>query len=181
MSIAKRIQESISFLNERDLEASLLPLSIAIDATAGKEFPEDKNRTRIRMEKWLRTKQGFITWYLLKGAEITGNITFPIGLSLETVIYKWIRCPLMHEAKLDPCILLTQNPVLGTKKGDLFFSQRHVEGLILAVICSSVNSTEQSSTKVKCTFFPGDVWINDLWGKEQFVRKRLDLINNRWL
>ena len=75
MSIGKRIQEAVLYLDEGDLEASLLPLVSAIDATAKKVFPNEKNQ--IRMEKWLHDKQDFVTWYLLRGAELLGNISLP--------------------------------------------------------------------------------------------------------
>jgi hypothetical protein len=81
MSIGKRMQEAVLCLDEGDLEASLLPLVSAIDATAKKVFPSEKNQ--IRIEKWLRDKQGFITWYLLRGAELLGNISLPNKIMLE--------------------------------------------------------------------------------------------------
>ena len=46
MSIAKRIKEAIHYLEKGDLEASLLPLNTAIDATAKKEFLKDKKKQK---------------------------------------------------------------------------------------------------------------------------------------
>ncbi len=180
MSIGKRIQEAVRFLAENDLEAALFPLVTAIDATAGKEFPNEK-KNQIRNEKWLRKNQGFTTWYLLKGAELLGDIALPNQMKLETCLYKCLRCPTSHEAQLDHRVLLTETPILGATNDGIKFSRRHAEGLILAVICSPTNSQEQCPKNIKCPFFQGDIRINDLWGKEQMVRQRLDVSNNRWI
>lgn len=115
MSIGKRIQEAVRFLAENDLEAALLPLVTAIDATARKEFPAEKKNT-LRNEKWLCKNQGFTTWYLLRGAELLGNITLQDQMKLETGLYVYLRCPISHEAQIDKRILLTEAPIFGATK-----------------------------------------------------------------
>lgn len=180
MSIAKRIKEAVNYLNNDDLEASLLPLCTAIDATAKKTYPNLKENKK-KMTKWLRYKQGFVTWFLLRGAELTGNIKIQsMGKSLEDCVYLWIRCDITHEAKLDKKISLTNIPVLGTTNDGLLFSKRHCEGLVLAVVSSPINSSEKFSDQVNCYFLPEDVQLNDLWGKELEVRQKLNIIENRW-
>ncbi len=178
MSTGKRIQEAVLYLEEGDLEASLLPLVSATDATAKKVFPSEKNQ--IRIEKWLRDKQSFITWYLLRGAELLGNISLPNRIMLETALYKWLRCPSVHEAKLDDRIALTEKSVLGATSNGMLFSRRHAEGIILAVIGCSSNAFERCPKNILCPFFQGNVLLNELWGKEQLVRQRLNLSINCW-
>lgn len=169
MSIGKRIQEAVLYLDEGDLEASLLPLVSAIDATAKKVFPSERNQ--IRIKKWLRDKQGFITWYLLRGAELLGNISLPYQIMLETALYEWLRCPCVHEAKLDDRIALTEKPVLGATSNGMIFFRRHAEGIILAVISCSSNAFERCPKNVYALFFG----VRNNW----FV-KRLNLSTNCW-
>lgn len=73
--------------------------------------------------KWLKKNQGFITWYLLKGAELLGEIVFPNGKTLEENIYKHLRCPISHEAKLDSSIALTKLPMLGATNNGMNLSR----------------------------------------------------------
>lgn len=86
-----------------------------------------------------------------------------------------------HEAKHDDRILLTETPALSITTKGLLLSQRHIEGLILAVICSPKNSDEKIPKNVSCPFFENAPLINELWGLDGLVRQRLDLSKNRWI
>ncbi|HRW58241.1 MAG TPA: hypothetical protein P5048_01325 [Chlamydiales bacterium] len=172
MSIEKRIKESIKYINEDDYEGSILPLSAAIDATAKNEYPAIKGNKK-RITKFLREKQGFITKYLLMGAELTGNITLANGKSLEEHIYEHLRCSIVHEAKLNADTLsLEEAPILGCSKKNLKLANRHIEGLILAVIISETNQKRSLPNNLKCSFLP-NVSINNFLGKETELRKAL--------
>lgn len=101
MSIENRIAKAERDLAERDYENALLQVLVAVAATARKRYPNETDRNAF--ESFL--KDDF-------GRKIQPNISIRGGYikvafvdrteTLEHILYKFVRCNLMHEAGIPP-------------------------------------------------------------------------------
>jgi len=150
MSIGKRVAEAIQKMSTGDSEGALIPTSIAVAATAQKQFPHKKNNESYK--RFIRHYLPTITRASLGGLSTTG-LRFryshpdikaaPDGTaSIEQILYHSVRCGLLHNAQLPKGLSVTSEGKIGVENGILVLPDSLVFGLLLAVVISPMNANE---------------------------------------
>ncbi len=176
MSIAQRIMEAIDRMAEGKAEAALISASIAVDATARKEYPQIKQDHR-RYQKFLSSNLALITRTAFGNVAITKSLRLNYqhqrlradkdGLcSFEQIMHFVVRCGLVHEAEIPNTLAFTDEKPISVRDGRLILPAGFVYGLIAAVVASPVNASEQSEAhygiNVDGEAFP----LGELWGRK---------------
>ena len=92
MSVAARVQDSILLWENDRFEGAFLNALIAVAATSRQHYPDlKKSGDRKPFEAFLRNALGSIRL----GVEFRGK-HYPI----ETILYTWLRCELVHEGSV---------------------------------------------------------------------------------
>ena len=175
MPVADRVKESIDKLNEGDPINALIQVCIAIDATSKKEYPGQKPGQRFKA--FLKKNQPFITRLSTGKLEIGGSIIFTTKgrvKSLEEVLYKLVRCCLLHEGDLSEEVEITKNNVLGmTATGKVLVSENLIIAMVGAVVGSPVNIKEKIPDGYTIGLSGTDlrIDINSLWGKREYIHE----------
>lgn len=177
MAISARVQEALIKIQEHDVDNAIIQLSIAVDATAKKMYPRQKNWQRIK--SFLMEKRAFIWWSLLNGVpnsngEFCLSFTNKGYVSIEEIIYKYIRCSIIHEGELPTSITFDYVEYFKVNEdSSIIFPVVYLETILLAVISSDVNKAE----KMKCNFYVNfgkeKFNLNDYWGDEFGLRKAI--------
>ncbi|MGB2809945.1 MAG: hypothetical protein WBC22_19550 [Sedimentisphaerales bacterium] len=184
MSIAKRIIEAYDKMNIGDAEAALIPASIAVDATAQKEYP-DLN-TGEAYKQFLHKNLELITRVAFGGNKAITN-SFRInykhpkikadkdGLcSIEQVWYHVVRCGLLHGGCLPSSLKFIWKTMIKVDDDLLVLPATLVYGLMFAVIASPVNINETAPHNWGITCGENRALLNDLWGKKDRLLKLFD-------
>lgn len=175
MAVRDRIKEAIDKLSKGEYENALIQVCIAIDATAKKEYPGKKPGERCK--KFLRDNQAFITRVGVGLLEIHGDILFASDLkngkkdkSLEQVLYRLVRCSLLHEGELTEEVLFTTNNKIGmTNEGIIILPINMIWAIILAIVGSGVNTQERLPDYCTISIGKTTMRLNDLWGKKRDI------------
>ena len=163
MGISKKLELAYkNYLNE-DYEEALSQLSIAVDATAKRESYV-KSGNGERYKSFLTDNIQIIT-YLITGVRLNG---LQLGKkSLEEILYKSVRCKLLHEASSDDFILSEK-----TLTGDgRVIPKSIVVALFFVVALSPKNQTEWTKTNL-WVIDPNTkekLYLNDIWGKRHLL------------
>lgn len=174
MSVGKRIAEALQKMSTGDSEGALIPTSIAVDATAQKQFPHKKNN-----ESYKR----FIGYYLPTitraslGGLSTAGLRFgyshpdikatPDGTaSIEQILYHLVRCGLLHNARLPKGLSVTSEGKIGVENGILVLPDSLVLGLLLAVVVSPVNANEAAPDDCMIEHQGQRRPLNEFWGRK---------------
>jgi hypothetical protein len=175
MSIAKRISEAIDRLVARDAEGALIPISIAVDATAQMVYPMEKNnvayKTWLHNNLWLITKVGF-------GNVSINNFHFRFDhpdvtpdkdgyVSIDQILYHLVRCGLLHQAKLPSNIQFNYEGEIKLGDNEIVFDSSIIYGMIAAVVVSPFNSGETIPIQYGLTVFGQTKSFNELWGRQE--------------
>jgi len=181
MSISKRIMEAIDKMVAGDAEGALIPVSIAIDATAQKEYPkcETGDAYKIFLHKNLKliTKSSF-------GGVTIENIRIKYNhpkikvdndgtCSVEQILYHAVRCGLLHKANLPLNLKFTNEGMIKVENDLLILPASLVYGLITAVVSSPVNCKESIPLNYGMNIRNHSVPLNELWGKGEKVSEIL--------
>ena len=134
MAMGDRVRECIDKLNQSDYENALIQLSIAFDGTAKREYPKEKKVGK-RFKRFLRDTQDIITYF-------TFAVTFLIncqhdGYILEDIIYKVLRCGLLHEGSIPDEIEFVDQIVWGRPNGKWTLPKSYMLGGLLQTVASS--------------------------------------------
>ena len=176
MAVRDRIKEAIDKLSKGDYENALIQVCIAVDATAKKEYPGKK--TSHRCKKFLRKNQAFITKVGLGLLEIHGDIFFGPSdsvdkkrdKSLEEVLYKLVRCSLLHEGKLAEEVEFTTKNIFGiSREGVIILPINMIWAIILAIVGSEVNAKERLLAYSTISIGKTTIRLNELWGKKKKI------------
>ena len=119
MSIGNRIDEAYIKLVSNDLENSLIQLSIAIDATAKKKYNGEKKVGK-RVRTFVEEYEDLITHFSMAGQLrifAGGGISYGDKGSLGDVVYKSIRCAILHEADLSQQVVFKAGKLQGMDNG----------------------------------------------------------------
>lgn len=171
MSIGNRIQECVNKLALNDCENAFIQLAIAIDATAKREYPGQ--RTTDRCKRFLRSNLPFVMWSLTNGAPSeTQELTFEFSPSgtpsgptnFEDLIYRIMRCALLHEAELPEKVEFVTENYIGMLGGKMQFPMALIGSLLFAVIASPTNNRERVSESTSFKFGQTEARVNDMMG-----------------
>lgn len=174
MAVADRVKEAIDKMNLGDPVNALIQVCLAVDATAKREYP--KNKVGERTKKFLRNNQVFLTAFvkLAVGGDILLQLKDKNGepetKKLEEVLYKLVRCALVHEASISDRIIITPDPCFGlSKDGKFILSRGLIWGMINAVIGSPANSRERAPDNYWISIGGQRISLNELWGKKDII------------
>lgn len=171
MTIAARIQECTVKLALGDAENAFIQLAIAIDGTAKLLYPGKK--TSERCKKFLKDSIPFILWSLSNGTPAkTTSLSFEISnssqssawIEFEDLVYKVMRCSLLHDGELSKKVEFVDAPYVGTLNGKMQFPLALLGSLLFAVIASPVNERQRVSDSTSFTFGKTKVPINHMLG-----------------
>ena len=178
MAIGDRVKEAIDKLNQGDPVNALIQVCIAIDGTSKKEFHGKVRKSpSLRYKEFIKKHQAFITKVALGKLEIAGPIIFQIGRSdvadyknLEEILYKIVRCSLLHEGELPEKVEITKENVLGvTAEGKFLISFNFIIAMIMAVVGSEVNVNQRIPDGYSIGIGNTRIDLNDFWGKRDDI------------
>lgn len=171
LTIAARIQECTAKLALGDAENAFIQLAIAIDGTAKLLYPGKK--TSERCKKFLKDSLPFILWSLSNGTPAkTTSLSFEVSSSsdsgtcieFEDLVYKVMRCSILHEGELSEKVEFVNAPYVGTLNGRVQFPLALLGSLLFAVIASPVNERQRVHESTSFIFGNTKVPVNDMLG-----------------
>lgn len=178
MSVGQRVQECINKIESGDAVNAFIQLAIAIDGTAKKEYPGKK--TSYRCKLFLRKNLPFVLWSLTNGtpSECTdikfefSDDGYPNGYtSFEDIIYKVLRCSLLHEGEMPEKVIFTNKNYIGMINGKMQFPIALIGSLLFAVIASPSNRKQSVFQSTHFVFGELKAYVNDMWGSEEISRE----------
>jgi len=171
--ISKRVETAIWHLSERDFENALIQISIAIDGTAKKKFPNEK-KVGERIKKFITEYERFIYQFISFGTLNMPAGSISIQKKLPELVYETIRCALLHgDDDFEKYIVIKEEEmILGVRKGRVIITPGYITGFLFSVIVDSVNKNEHCiSNPVFGINGKPPVKINNLWGNLTEVKK----------
>ena len=173
MSIGNRVDEAYLKLISGDLENSLIQLSIAIDATAKKKYG---NKTGVgkRVRNFISEYEDLITHLSMAGRLrlfAKNGVKFGDKGSLGNVVYKSIRCSLLHEADLSDQVVFKTGPVIGMEDGKFVVTDQLLWGLLLILVGEETNTNEVMKQNHQMQFNGNNLDLNNLWGNLAEIKK----------
>lgn len=171
MTIAARIQECTAKLALGDAENAFIQLAIAIDGTAKLLYPGKK--TSERCKNFLKDSLPFILWSLSNGTpakttrfsfEISSSSESSAHIEFEDLVYKVMRCSLLHEGELSEQVEFVNASYIGTLNGKIQFPLALLGSLLFAVIASPVNERQRIPESISFTFGKAKVPVNYMLG-----------------
>lgn len=185
ITISKRIQSAIDFMERKEYSLALSEVCIAIDITAQKYYEKDKSSgelyKRLLKEKlWIIAVTGF-------GDIITPTLKIPFHnnskdlkcdddgyCTLEQIIYHVARCGLIHGTGENSIIRWNTYIAMAIDaEGYLNIRPSFIWGLILCVVVNRVNINERVGELCWISTANFKYLINDLWGKEESVKNMI--------
>jgi hypothetical protein len=169
MSISDRVIECINKYNANDLDNALIQICIALDGTAKKEYPRIK-KVGERFKTFVKANQDIISFFTFNSNII---IDCQFGeYTIEQLIYKVLRCGLLHEGEVPEMLKFTKpgQPITISDK-QWCLPKIFIFGTLLAVIGASSNVTESIPNNIGITIMGHQFRVNDLWGRADLVRQ----------
>jgi len=176
--ISQRVEKALRAVEAKDIPEALLHACIAVAATARRE---DRGLTdRRAFETFLMKNMDLIVLGMTAGAFTVASLEFEVPSSartlgkrdtvgLETILYKLVRCSLIHEDDLPSEVEFTEanDPKAWQMSGQgrIVLPWQVVWGLVLSVVGAPANSLE-----VGCdNWYIGDKPVADLWGRKAVI------------
>ena len=181
MSIKRAVQDSIRYFQEKNFHAAMTSACIALDATGKKEFEtssQERCKQLIQANMDIITHVGFFgVISAVPGAKISlmcpgNNNTQNL---IEDILYKSIRCNLIHEASLPAGVEFTEKLLYG-KQSDIFYIPvTLILALLLVVIGSPSNVIWNLGGNIVIRVNNVNLYINNLWGNAAEIRRLLKI------
>lgn len=173
--IPARVEEAFSKLYANDTENAMVQASIAIDATAKKRFGS-KSSNRFRFTSLLSAERDFLVYaslYFKSHLYIDGDLRFEGLGEFTDLLYKHVRCSLLHEGEASNIIFskMEEQSTFGFRNGKLIISPCLIIGLLFLVIGDDVNKnlTFKRQWMMKVNNFEFD--LNQYWGKIAVLKR----------
>ena len=180
VTVGKRIQAMIDYMDKGEFELALSEVCIAIDITSQKHFGVTSSSRRIYKEFLSENMWMIITAGMEKMVGKSLKIPFAHPsirtsnvdgyCSLEEIVYHVMRCGLVHgtgensKLKWNPRVQLTSDA-----EGDLNISPAFIWGLALCVITCEANKDETVGEGCWISMATFKYLVNDLWGKRSSI------------
>lgn len=173
MSRGNRIDEAIVKLFAGDMENALIQISICIDATAKKKYPKIK-KVGVRVKKYIMESEDLIVHFMMNGQlkiVADGGFTFSDKGDLGEVLYKSIRCALLHEADISDEVVFRTGPLMGMEDSRFVVTDNLLWGLVLLLVGDSTNEKEQLKSPHKMSYSGTEIVINEMFGQIDNIKK----------
>ena len=183
MAIGSFLSVSLDALESGNYDVSLALACTAIDATAKKLYGNALKNNE-RNKKFLKENMRLITHFGFPGITASGLAIKCSSLpelkrnseglvSMEEILYKTLRCGLVHECEIDSRLEFVSATSIGDVNNRFRMPASLIFGLILAVILSESNSSEALS-KSRSVSFNGQYHdLNMLWGERAQVLSKI--------
>ena len=179
MSVGSQVTDAIRKLSQGRFEDAVVAASVALSATARREYRTDGDPSACR--KFLGKNLLIIS----KIGWVSFGVSQPInfryrrldkrkpGIDVRTMpemLYDVVRCTALHEAATPENLRFTPDPVIQTgPDGELVLPIDVVYGLLIAVVASPKNAGERAEGDPTFSFGGRSVQLNELWGKPDEV------------
>jgi hypothetical protein len=177
MGIANFVDGALTAHNLGQRDVALALASSTVDATAKKVCSStnvgDRYRAFLRENLWLVTAFGFPG--LAAGAiRIKAGVNSGLDprdidehgyTGIDAILYKTVRCGLVHECDIDTKIRFTEGTEVGDFDETFSLPAPLILGLLAAVILHPVNADERSVLDSSIELFGRKYLLNSLWGK----------------
>lgn len=178
--IGKRIDECFSQLNKGDGENAFIQLSIAIEGTSKLTYPNIQSSAQ-RNRQFIKDSMPFVLWSLTNGTPTECNsFYFKLNIhgqekeiALEDVMYKLLRCSLVHEATMpDEVEFVNAEYIAVSKDGKLSLPLALISSYCWAVIATPVNKEEHLEKNPLIKLYGSETLhnLNACWGNEEKLR-----------
>jgi hypothetical protein len=178
MAIANFVDGALTCHGLGQAEVALALACSAVDATAKKVYPE-KKQVGDRCEAFLRESLSIITAFGFPGLQ-AGAIRIKVGANsgltdkvidkhgytgIEAILYKTVRCGLIHECDIGSKIRFTKETRIGDFGETFSLPAALILGLLAAVILHPANAAERSPIDSAIELSGRRHPVNSLWGK----------------
>lgn len=175
--IGRRIDECIAKLKLGDGENAFIQLSIAIDATSKLNYPKIKGSSK-RNKLFIKENLPFVLWSLTNGTPNKSSSLFFViddegkEISLEDIMYRLLRCTLLHEGDLPDLVIFTQEEFIANKKDKIILPLAIISSFCLAVIKNPFNKKEKLINNNLFIPYGSNIPydLNQCWGNEDRLR-----------
>lgn len=170
--------DSMKKLAEHRFEDAVVAASVALSATARLEYPAGGDKAACR--KFLEDNLPIICkigWAFGVSQPINFryrrlDLQAP-GISLRTMsemLYDVVRCMAVHEAGLPKNLRFTELPAVQTGlDGELVLPMDVIYGLLLAIVGSPQNASQQADGDPVFSFGGKSIRVNELWGEREKI------------
>jgi hypothetical protein len=174
MSVGSQVANAMRDLSEYHFEDAIVAASIALSATARREYPTDRDRAACC--KFLEQNLPIIS----KIGWVSFGVSQPINFryrrldsrapgvavrTMQEMLYDVVRCTAVHEAGLPDNLRFTDQPMIQTGlNGELILPIDIIYGLLIAVVASPTNANERVESDPAFSFGGKSIRINELWG-----------------
>ena len=170
MAIADRVEKAFIDLQGRDLENALIQISVAVDATAKRMRP--KSGVGERCRKFIQSNEDFIYHFAMDGRlKLADGARLKFGQAgdLGHILYKSVRCALLHEGDISSTVEFVSNLSLGHKGGKFLINEGMIFGLLFAIVAAPVNIRERTKSDLRIEYKGQPLNINELWGRPDLI------------
>ena len=178
--IGKRIDECISKLNVGDGENAFIQLCLAIEGTSKLAYPHIQSSAQ-RNRQFIKDSMPLVFWSLTNGTPTNSksfNFMLTINgcqkeVSLEEVMYKLLRCSLVHEATMpDEVEFVNAEYIAVSKDGKLSLPLALISSYCFAIIANPVNKDECLEKNYLIRLYGSETCynLNNCWGNEEKLR-----------
>lgn len=127
MAYTDRLIEAYQKVVQGDWPNTLIQICINLDMTAKKTYG---GKPGARIKRYIRENQYALTRIAMLHLEVHGDMSFPVSenkyLKFEELIYKLVRCALLHEGELDKRIKIVKSASLGVESDGRFVLSEHM-------------------------------------------------------
>ncbi|SFL26799.1 hypothetical protein SAMN05216302_105014 [Nitrosomonas aestuarii] len=164
MSIENRVLTSYKHFFENDIENALIQISITIDAFSKKRYKIKKVGQRITA--FLAENMETISLIGTSGFLRAPGMTFPDG-DLEVIIYKSVRCSLLHEAEVANKLKFIKGHEFIILSDKFELNQNFVFGVILSIVVGDTDKILKLDKLPSFYFNNKSICIKDIHGNKQ--------------
>lgn len=190
MSIGNQVNDAMRKLSENRFEDAIVPASVALSATARLEYPNegDKKACRTFLDNHLPIicKIGWGSFgisqpinFIYRRLDSKAKVNEISVRTMPEMLYDVVRCTAIHEAKLPSNLKFTSLPLIQTGlDGELVLPIDIIYGLLIAIVASEKNQSEQLEGNPMFSFGGKSIRINELWGKHSEVLSFIGVPNS---
>ncbi len=179
MSIGSQVTEAIKRIAETHFEDAAVATSVAVSATARREYPVARDgvayRAFIAESLPIICKVGWIAFGVsqpikFRYRRLDGRNPRTAVLTMPEMLYDVVRCTAVHEAGLPSNLRFTSDSVIRTgHDGELVLPADLLYGLILAVVAAPTNADQQTDGDLIVSFADRSAHLKGLWGRRDRV------------
>lgn len=180
MSIESCVRDSFELIQRGRFDSAMSLACAALDATAKNEFGGNVGE---RWTAFVNANLDIITHVGFGGAILSApganlHVLDPETpgktSSLESIIYKSIRCNLLHEASLPGTAMFTPFAFYGIRENVFYIPAHFIHALLLVVVGAKSNAVRSMGIDIELNLTP--LRVNELWGKSELVRIKLGIV-----